>query len=101
MIHQNRGELTYPFPFFCNSSAAEVFPNVVIATPAMLTTTETTLTIFIVSSPSNAPIKRVNNPEVEDSNVVLATLVRASAAFVKYCRHTIIFNFVSHNLTIY
>lgn len=36
------------------------------------------------SWPKNAPIKRVNSPEVEDNTVVLATLVRARAAFDKY-----------------
>jgi hypothetical protein len=29
---------------------------------------------------------RVKSPEVEDNSVVLATVVRASAAFVRYCR---------------
>lgn len=63
------------------SSEAQVFPSVVIATPAMLMTTEITLTAFTESSPSIALIKRVKNPEVEDNNVVLATSVRANAAF--------------------
>lgn len=57
-----------------------------MATPAMLTNTETTFGTFKESWPKNAPIKRVNNPEVDDKTVVLATLVRRSAAFDKYCK---------------
>ena len=30
-------------------------------------------------------MKRVKSPEVDDKTVVLATLVRASAAFDRYC----------------
>jgi len=43
---------------------------------------------FMESCPSKTPMKRVNSPEVEDSTVVLATLVLASAAFDKYCIHS-------------
>ena len=68
----------------CDSSVAQVLPRVVMATPAMLTKTATTFAIFKVSSPKNAPTKRVKSPEVEDNTVVLATLVRARAAFEKY-----------------
>lgn len=57
-----------------------------MATPAMLTNTEATFGTLKESSPKNAPIKRVNNPEVDDKTVVLATLVRRSAAFDKYCK---------------
>lgn len=35
------------------------------------------------------PMKRVKSPEVEDSTVVLATLVLASAAFDKYYKDPI------------
>lgn len=69
-----------------DSPATHVLLAAVIATPAMLMTTETTLTKLIDSSPISAPITRVKIPEVEDNNVVLATLVLASAAFVKYCK---------------
>ena len=51
----------------------------------MLTKTATTLATFKESWPRNAPMKRVKSPDVEDNTVVLATLVRASAAFDKYC----------------
>lgn len=67
------------------SSAAQVFPTVVIATPAMLITTATTLPMFMESWPRTAPKKRVKRPEVEVKTVVLATLVFASAKFDKYC----------------
>lgn len=56
-----------------------------MATPAMLTKTATIFVIFRESCPRNAPMKRVNSPEVEDNTVVLATLVRASAALDRYC----------------
>lgn len=69
----------------CDSSVAHVFPNVVMATPAMLTKTATTFARFKESWPKNAPMKSVKSPEVEDKTVVLATLVRARAAFEKYC----------------
>lgn len=52
----------------------------------MLTKTASTLATFKESCPRNAPIKRVKSPDVEDNTVVLATLVRASAAFDKYCK---------------
>lgn len=58
-----------------------------MATPAMLTKTATTFAIFKESWPKNAPIKSVKSPEVEDKTVVLATLVRARAAFAKYCNN--------------
>lgn len=77
---------TYTEALSCDSSAAQVFPSVVMATPAMLTRTATTFAAFKESWPKNAPIKRVKSPEVEDKTVVLATLVRASAAFDKYCQ---------------
>jgi hypothetical protein len=67
------------------SSRAQVFPTVVIATPAMVIKTATTLAKFIVSCPRTAPNKRVKSPEVEVKTVVLATLVFASAEFDKYC----------------
>lgn len=66
------------------SSVAQVFPIVVIATPAMLTKTATTFVTFKESCPKRAPMKSVKSPEVDDRTVVLATLVRASAAFDKY-----------------
>lgn len=72
--------------FSCDSSVAQVFPSVVMTTPVMLTNTATIFEIFKESCPKSAPIKRVNNPEVEDKTVVLATLVRARAAFDKYCK---------------
>ena len=81
-------ERTYPEELNCASSVAQVFPRVVIATPAMLTKTATTFAMFKESCPRNAPMKRVKSPEVEDNTVVLATLVRASAAFDKYCLHS-------------
>lgn len=55
-----------------------------MTTPAMLTKTATTFAIFKVSWPMNAPMKRVKSPEVDDSTVVLATLVRARAALDRY-----------------
>lgn len=68
----------------CESSAAQVLPRVVMATPAMLTKTATTFDTFKVSCPINTPMKRVKSPEVDDNTVVLATLVRARAAFDRY-----------------
>lgn len=56
-----------------------------MTTPAMLTRTATTFAAFKVSWPKNTPMKRVKSPDVDDKTVVLATLVRASAAFDKYC----------------
>lgn len=76
---------TYAEALNWDSSAAHVFPRVVMATPAMLTKTATTFATFSESWPRKAPMKRVKSPEVEDNTVVLATLVRASAAFDKYC----------------
>lgn len=55
-----------------------------MTTPAMLTNTATTFDRFKLSWPKNAPMKRVNSPEVEDNTVVLATLVRARAALDRY-----------------
>lgn len=80
------GVKTYAAPN-SDSSEAQVFPSVVITTPAMLTKTATTLATFKESCPRNAPMKRVKSPEVEDNTVVLATLVRASAALEKYCKN--------------
>lgn len=77
---------TYSEAVSCDSSEAQVLPRVVIMTPAILTKTATTLTIFNESWPRAAPINRVKSPEVEDKTVVLATLVRASAAFERYCK---------------
>ena len=76
-----------------------------MATPAMLTKTATTFDTFNESWPRKAPIKSVKSPEVEDSTVVLATLVRARAAFEKYCKQpkTISdnsFKFLSHMIHI-
>uniref|UniRef100_A0A0A9D1I5 Uncharacterized protein n=1 Tax=Arundo donax TaxID=35708 RepID=A0A0A9D1I5_ARUDO len=50
----------------------------------MLMKTAIIFAAFMESWPSNTPMKRVKSPEVEDSTVVLATLVLASAAFDKY-----------------
>ena len=80
------GVRTHTEAFICESSAAQVFPMAVIATPAMLTKTATTFATFKESWPRYAPMKRVKSPEVEDNTVVLATLVRASAAFDRYCK---------------
>lgn len=81
------GIWTYEEPPKSDSSAAQVFPIVVITTPAMLTKTASTFATFRESWPKIAPTKRVKSPDVEDNTVVLATLVRASAAFEKYCNH--------------
>lgn len=81
----SRNESTYLAVLDCDPPAVQVLPTIVIATPAMLTSTEITLTTVMDSSPRSAPIKRVKRPDVEDNNVVLATLVLASAAFVRYC----------------
>lgn len=78
--------MSYEEEFNWGSSVAQVFPRVVMTMPDMLTKTATTLAIFKESSPSITPTKRVNNPDVEDSTVVLATLVCSSAAFDRYCR---------------
>lgn len=67
-------------------SFAQVLPYIVMATPAMLTKTETKFTTFMESSPNNALIRRVKSPEVENNIVVLATLVLSSAAFIQYCK---------------
>lgn len=50
----------------------------------MLTNTATTLATFKESWPKSAPMNNVKSPEVDDNTVVLATLVRARAAFDKY-----------------
>jgi len=50
----------------------------------MLTKTATTFAIFKLSWPISTPMKRVKSPEVDDNTVVLATLVRARAAFDRY-----------------
>lgn len=57
-----------------------------MTTPVMLTNTAITFAKFRESWPKNAPMKRVNSPEVDDKTVVLATLVRARAAFDRYCK---------------
>lgn len=69
-----------------------------MTTPAILTKTASTFAILRESCPKSAPKKRVKSPEVEDSTVVLATLVRASAALEKYykkpkniCQHFVSF----------
>lgn len=67
------------------SSFAQVFPAVVIATPAILTKTATTFAILMESWPSRAPKKSVKSPDVEVRTVVLATLVLARAEFDRYC----------------
>jgi len=69
-----------------DSSEAQVFPRAVMMTPAMLTNTATTFAMFKESCPRSTPMKRVKSPEVEDKTVVLATLVRARAAFDIYCK---------------
>ena len=67
-------------------SFSHVLPYIVMATPAMLTKTETKFTKFMESSPNNALIRSVKSPEVENNIVVLATLVLLSAAFIQYCK---------------
>ena len=68
------------------SSAAVLFPSSVITTPAMLTSTATTLATDRVSSPMVTPNRRVNSADVEDRMVVLATLVMDKDALDRYCR---------------
>ena len=70
----------------CDSSEAQVFPKVVMATPAMVTKTETTFAMFTLSCPRNAPMKRVKSPVVENNTVDVATFVLASVALDRYCR---------------
>lgn len=82
-----RVKRTNPELLISDSSDAQVCPMVVITTPAMLIKTAITFAAFIESWPSSTPMKRVKSPDVEDSTVVLATLVLASAAFDKYCIH--------------
>ena len=72
------------------SSAAEVFPTVVMETPAMLIKTAAILVIFTESCPRMAPKKRAKRPDMELRTAILATLVFASAMFEKYCMITII-----------
>lgn len=79
------------------SSAAQVFPRVVMATPAMLMKTATTFDTFKESWPKRTPMNRVKRPEVDDSTVVLATLVLARAAFDKYCNA---YNTVNQHCTV-
>lgn len=83
-VPKENGGSTHEDIFSSASSAAQVFPNVVMITPPMLTNTATIFATFKESWPKNAPKKRVNSPEVDDKTVVLATLVRARAAFEKY-----------------
>jgi len=75
---------TYSEMMIC-SSVIQVFPIVVMATPAMLIKTAAILVIFTESWPRKAPKKRVKRPDMEFRTVVLATLVFASAMFEKYC----------------
>ena len=77
------GVTTYEAPNF-ESSAAQVLPRVVKTTPAILTKTATTFDAFKESWPMKTAKKRVKSPDVDDSTVVLATLVRARAAFERY-----------------
>lgn len=70
---------------FSISSDAQVFPKAVIATPAMLIKTATTLPKLMESWPRRAPKKSVKSPDVEVRTVVLATLVFAKAEFEKNC----------------
>lgn len=64
-----------------------MLPTVVMTTPAMLTTTATTLTVVKDCLCKHVSSMSVNRPEVENSMVVVATLVLANAAFVKYCKN--------------
>ena len=70
------------------STVAQVLPYIVMATPAMLTKTDTKFTAFMESCPIDTLIRRVKIPEVENNIVVLETLVRSSAAFIQYCKKT-------------
>lgn len=82
LLHFNKQFSTYMLIF---SSAAQVFPTVVMATPAMLIKTAAILVMFTESWPRMAPKKRVKRLDMEFRTVVLATLVFASAMFEKYC----------------
>lgn len=62
----------------------------------MLTTTATALTMVKDCRSKHASSMSVNRPEVENNMVVVATLVLANAAFVKYCKKNS-YSFV-HNL---
>lgn len=84
-VKVNNKRRTYTVAANCDSSVAQVFPKVVMATPAIQTNTATTFAMFKESWPRNVPMKSVNSAEVEDNTVVLATLVRARAAFARYC----------------
>lgn len=66
------------------SFVAQVFPKVVMATPAMLMRTATTLEMVMDSCPRTAPNRRANRPDVEFKMVAVATLVFARAEFEKY-----------------
>ena len=66
------------------SSAAQVFPTVVMAAPVKLIKTATTFGTFTESWPRRAPKKSVKRPDVELRIVVLATLVFASARVDRY-----------------
>lgn len=70
---------------FSASSVDHVFPRVVIATPVMVMITATALEMLKESCPRIVPKTRVKRPAVDDSMVVLATLVRARAPFDRYC----------------
>lgn len=69
-----------------NSFVAQVFPKVVMATPAMLMRTATTLEMVMDSCPRTAPNRRAKRPDVEFKIVAVATLVLARAKFEKYCK---------------
>jgi hypothetical protein len=58
-------------------------------TPVMVTETAIILLAFIESWPNKALKNKVNNPEVDERIVVLATLVLANAALDKYCKNTL------------
>lgn len=63
-----------------------VLPNVVMATPVMLTSTATTFATLRDSWPRSTPNISEKSPADDDRIVVLATLVSANAAFDKYCK---------------
>ena len=69
-----------------NSLVAQVFPKVVMMTPAILMKTATTLEMVMDSCPTRAPNRRAKRPDVEFKIVAVATLVFARAEFEKYCK---------------
>lgn len=68
-----------------NPLVAQVFPRVVMTTPAILMKTATTLVMVMDSCPTRAPNSRAKRPDVEFKMVAVATLVFARAEFEKYC----------------